>query len=359
MKKINKQKGEELFAGIDLHKRRWHVTIRTADVEIFSNSIAGKWEDLRRVINRYKDCRIHAVYEAGCFGFSLYDHLTINRYKDCRIHAVYEAGCFGFSLYDHLTKYGVDCIVTPPSLIPQEHGNRVKTDRLDSRKLARLLAKGLLKSIWVPSAKERFHRQVIRELCFYGIDLPTPRSKWSQVYFTNLQRIKFKNHWMQKSFNQLLEQYEFLCAQIDKQTQLLKQLAQLPLYRDRVKILRSIPGIGILTAMEILLELQDFSRFRRAEQLAAYVGLTPSQYSSADKIRMGRITGAGKNTVRSALVESCWQLIRKDKVMREKYEQIKARAGGKRAIVAVSRKLILCIRRLLLDNRPYVYESVS
>ena len=164
---------------------------------------------------------------------------------------------------------------------------------------------------------------------------------------------------MQQSFNRLLEQYEFLSAQIDKQTQLLKQLSQLPLYRDRVKILRSIPGIGILTAMEILLELQDFSRFRRAEQLAAYVGLTPSQYSSADKIRMGRITGAGKNTVRSALVESCWHLIRKDKAMRKKYEQIKARAGGKRAIVAVSRKLILCIRRLLLDNRPYEYEPVN
>ena len=194
----------------------------------------------------------------------------------------------------------VDCIVTPPSLIPQEHGNRVKTDRLDSRKPARLLAKGLLKSIWVPSAEERFHRQVIRrrrqlvgdrvrtqnriksELYFYGIDLPAPRGKWTHVYFTNLQRIKFKNHWMQKSFNQLLEQYEFLCAQIYKQTQLLKKLAKLPLYRDRVIILCSIPGIGILTAMEILLKLQDVSRFRRAEQLAAYVGLTPSQYSSAD-----------------------------------------------------------------------------
>jgi len=99
----------------------------------------------------------------------------------------------------------------------------------------------------------------------------------------------------------------------------------------------SIPGIGNLTAMEILLELQDVSRFRRADQLAAYVGLTPSQFSSADKIRMGRITRAGKNTVRSALVESCWLLIRKDKAMQKKYEQIKARAGGKRAIVAVSR----------------------
>jgi len=350
MKRINKQiQGEELFVGIDLHKLRWHVTIRTADVEIFSNSIAGSWQELKKVLNRYSGRRIHTVYEAGCFGFSLYDHLT---------------------------QYGGDCIVTPPSLIPQEHGNRVKTDRLDSRKLARLLAKGLLKRIWVPSTEERFHRQVIRrrrqlvgdrvrtqnriksELCFYGIDLPTPHGQWSQVYFANLQRIKFNNRWMQQSFNQLLEQYEFLSAQIDKQTQLLKQLSQLSLYRDRVKILRSIPGIGLLTAMEILLELQDFSRFRRAEQLAAYVGLTPSQYSSADKIRMGRITGAGKNTVRSALVESCWHLIRKDKAMRKKYEQIKARAGGKRAIVAIARKLILCIRRLLLDNRPYLFEPV-
>jgi len=350
MKNMRKQlQGEELFVGIDLHKHRWHVTIKTADVEIFSSSIAGRWQELKKVLNRYNGCRIHAVYEAGYFGFWLFDHLT---------------------------QFGVQCIVTPPSLIPQEHGNRVKTDRLDSRKLAQLLAKGLLKNVWVPSAEERFHRQVIRrrrqlvgdrvrtqnriksELCFYGIDLPAPRNKWTQVYFTNLQRIKFKNHWMQKSFNQLLEQYEFLCAQIDKQTQLLKQLAKLPLYRDRVKILCSIPGIGVLTAMEILLELQDFSRFQRAEQLAAYVGLTPSQYSSADKIRMGRITGAGKNAVRSALVESCWLLIRKDKAMRKKYEQIKARAGAKRAIVAVSRKLLLCIRRLLLDNRSYIYEPV-
>src|SRR5210317_2648183 len=351
MKNMSKQlQGEELFVGIDLHKHRWHVTVRTADVEIFSSSIAGRCQELRKVLNRYNGCSIHAVYEAGYFGFWLFDHLT---------------------------QYGVDCIVTPPSLIPQEHRNRVKTDRLDSRKLAQLLAKGLLKSVWVPSAEERFHRQVIRrrrqlvgdrvrtqnriksELCFYGVDLPTPRGPWTQVYFANLQRIKFNNRWMQQSFNRLLEQYEFLSAQIDKQTQLLKQLSQLALYRDRVKILCSIPGIGLLTAMEILLELQDFTRFRRAEQLAAYVGLTPSQYSSANKIRMGRITGAGKNTVRSALVESCWQLIRKDKAMRKKYEQIKARAGGKRAIVAISRKLILCIRRLLIDNRPYEYEPIS
>jgi transposase len=61
-----------------------------------------------------------------------------------------------------------------------------------------------------------------------------------------------------------------------------------------VEILQSIPGIGMISAMEVLLELQDISRFCRAEQLGAYVGLTPSHYSSADKVRMGRITGIGK-----------------------------------------------------------------
>ncbi|MDJ0915811.1 MAG: IS110 family transposase, partial [Desulfobacterales bacterium] len=236
---------------------------------------------------------------------------------------------------------------------------------------------GLLKRVWVPSAQERFHRQVIRrrrqlvgdrvrtqnriksELYFYGVDIPAPQGKWTHVYFTNLQRIKFKNRWMQQSFNQLLDQYEFLCTQIDKQTKLLKQLAQLKLYHGRVKILCSIPGIGILTAMEILLELQDISRFRRPEQLAAYVGLTPSQFSSADKIRMGRITGAGKKTVRAALVESCWHLIRKDKAMRRKYEAIKVRAGAKRAIVAIARNLILRIRKMLLDNQPYVFDPIT
>jgi len=125
------------------------------------------------------------------------------------------------------------------------------------------------------------------------------------------------------------------------------------LYRDRVKILRSIPGIGLIAATEILLELQDVSRFRRSKDLAAYVGLTPSQYSSAEKIRMGRITGIGKNNLRGTLIEAAWLLIRKDVAMREKYERIKGRAGAKRAIVAVVRTLLLRTRRMLLDNQPY------
>jgi transposase len=76
------------------------------------------------------------------------------RYRGQEIVAVYEAGYFGFWLHDHLEKIGARCVVTPPSLLPIEYGNKVKTDRRDSRKLAHLLAKGLLKEVWVPSAEE-------------------------------------------------------------------------------------------------------------------------------------------------------------------------------------------------------------
>jgi transposase len=341
---------EELFIGIDLHKLRWHVTIRTFDVEVFSASIPGTWEALQRVLARYP-------------GHSK--------------QAVYEAGYFGFRLHDRLVEHGIPCIVTPPSLVPKEYGNRVKTDRRDSRKLAHLLAKGLLKRVWVPSEQELYHRQVIRrrrqlvrdrvrtqsrikaELRFYGIHLEEPRGGWTRMYVETLRSIEFGNRWMQESFNRLLELYEFLTAQIDKQTKLLRELSETELYQKRVEILRSIPGIGVIFAMELLLELQDVSRFRRAEQLAAYVGLTPSQYSSADKVRMGRITGIGKNTLRSLLVEASWTLIRKDQAMREKYDRIKIRSGGKRAIVAIARTLLLRMRRMLLDQQAYVLDLAA
>ncbi len=342
--------GEDLFIGIDLHKHRWHVTIRTFDVEVFSASIPGTWEALQRVLARYHGHPRQAVYEAGYFGFRLHDRLV-----------------------DH----GIPCIVTPPSLVPQEYGNRVKTDRRDSRKLAHLLAKGLLKRVWVPSEEELYHRQVIRrrrqlvrdrvrtqsrikaELRFYGIHLEEPPGRWTHMYFESLRSFRFENRWMQESFNCLLDLYEFLTVQIDKQTKLLQELSETPMYRERVKILLSIPGIGLISAMELLLELQDVSRFRRAEQLAAYVGLTPSQYSSADKVRMGRITGIGKNTLRSLLVEASWTLIRKDQAMREKYDRIKIRSGGKRAIVAIARTLLLRMRRMLLDNQVYALDLAA
>ena len=158
---------------------------------------------------------------------------------------------------------------------------------------------------------------------------------------------------MQESFNRLLREYDFFCEELEAQTRLLRELSETDKYRDRVEILRSIPGVGIITAMEFLLEIQDMNRFERADQLAAYVGLTPCQYSSGDKVRMGRITKIGKNYLRSLLIEASWQTIRKDTEKRAIYENIKMRAGGKRAIVGIARRSLLAMRRMLLDAQTY------
>jgi transposase len=334
--------GERLFVGVDQDKKRWQVTIRTQDCELQTANIEAGWPSLEKFLSPYHGHPIEIVYEAGYFGYSLYDAATA---------------------------WGARCIVTPPSMLPQQQGNRVKTDKRDSRKLALFLAKGLLSEIYVPTPDERNHRLVARRrrqlisdrvavqarikalLRFYGIELM--EKHWSKTYLENLQRLRLDKGYAQESFQSMLRQYQFLCQEVNKQTALLRALSQEELYQERVKILCSIPGLGLITAMEILLELQDVARFRRAEALAAYVGLTPSQHSSGEHVRMGRITRIGKHSLRAMLVEAAWQLIRKDQHMHSKYENIKQRAGGKRAIVAIARKLLLCARRMLLDGQQY------
>lgn len=338
-------KVKRLFVGIDVHRLNWHVTIQAGDAVMFSGSIPGTWEALQQLLNRYSGHRLSVVYEASCFGFWLYERLLA---------------------------YGAECMVAAPSLIPQEYGNRVKTDRRDSRKLAWYLSKGLLKAVWVPSRQQLYHRQVIRrrhqllqervrtqnrikaELTCFGISLGNTPGAWSKRFLAELQSYQWDDRWMQSSFERLLTQYHATQAQIDMQTKLLHELAEDPMYRDDVQILCSVDGVGVITAMIYLLELGDVRRFRTGKHLGAYIGLTPSQYSSADHVRMGRITRIGKNTLRAALVEASWMLIRKDPAMAQVYERIKARAGGKRAIVAVARRLAIRMRRILIDRQHYV-----
>lgn len=346
-------KGKHIFAGIDLHRKRWHVSLRTQDgLLLFSNRIDGDWESLRRLLD----------------GFS----------EAAKISAVYEAGYFGFWLYDLLIAYGVDAHVTPPNLIPRASGNRVKTDRLDSQKLAEYLQSGILKDVYVPTSEERGHRAVSRrrrqligdrvraqqrikaDLCSNGIDLPREsKGKWSRVFVERLCAFRFKDRYLQKSFECLLRQFDFVTELIDAQTQQLKALSRTEKYAKRVAILVSTPGIGWLSAMEILLELQTVTRFQRADQLAAYVGLTPSQHSTGEHVWFGRITRQGKAIVRALLVQASWRLIQKDAVMRDKYEQIKKRAGGKRAIVAIARTLLIRLRRILINQEPYALGLIQ
>ena len=113
-------RGKEVFVGIDVHKESWQVTVRTEGEEFFHGRIASDYRILRRVLNRFAGGKIKVAYEAG----------------PC-----------GFGLQDQLREDGVEGIVVPPSLIPLESGNKVKTDKRDSRKLAKLLESNMLKRV--------------------------------------------------------------------------------------------------------------------------------------------------------------------------------------------------------------------
>jgi len=118
-----------------------------------------------------------------------------------------------------------------------------------------------------------------------------------------------------------------------------------------------VPGLGIISAMEILTELGEVERFQTSKELSSYLGLTPSEYSTGERIRHGKITRCGNKRVRTALVEASWKAIAKDPALRVKYERIKNRRGAKRAIVAVARVLSGKIRRVLLDKTPYEMKT--
>ena len=336
--------GKTVTVGIDVHKVSWHVTALVEGVVIESATIKPCYRVLKKLLARFAGGTIRIAYEAGPTGFNLYDEFVAD---------------------------GMDCIVVPPSLIPVESGNRVKTDKRDSRKLAQYLESHGLKNVYVLSKEERAHRQFVRTrrqlsnhrtdvmrqikslLLFHGIPSPGgERRFWTRPVLRAL-RSSTPDEYVSRSLNALIDLYEYLTQQVKHLTREVCRLARRERYARRVELLTSIPGVGVLSAMEILTELQDVSRFATADQLAAFLGLTPSQYSSGQHVRMGKITHAGNHRLRTRMVECSWIAIKKDPFLQRTYEGIKKRRGAKRAIVAVSRKLIIRIRRILLDGVTY------
>ncbi len=344
--------GKKVSMGIDLHKENWHVTVLVAGEELFHGRIAGEYAALRKLLNRFVECQIRVAYEAG---------------PPC-----------GFGLHDRLQADGIEVLVVPPSLIPVESGNKVKTDRRDSRKLARLLEGNLLKRVHVPMEQERARREVLRtrrqlvnhrsdvarqiksKLLFYSIRAPfSAQQQWTAPYLRWLRGLGGEDACVQVCVEVLLRLYEEVTVQVKALERRIKTLAATEKYQGRVRLLRAVPGIGLLTAMEILTELQDMSRFGSPQALASYLGLTPSEYSSGPRVRQGRITRCGNKRVRSCLVESAWIVIGKDPQMRQRSRRITFRRGAKRAMIAMARNLSGSIWRMLRTHAPYVVGAAA
>jgi transposase len=246
------------------------------------------------------------------------------------VRCCYEAGPTGFGLYRYLSGRGIDCSVVAPGLVPQRPGERVKTDARDARKLARLLAGGLLEPIHVPSCELEAARDLVRaredarldrmrdrhrlsKFCLrHGRILPT--SSWTVVRRRWLGEQRFDFVAEQVTFDSYLHAVDLVDARIEQLERAIRETAEHGPWQELVGRLRCLRGIDTLSALALVAEIGDFHRFGTADELMAFVGLVPSEHSSGEKRRQGSITKVGNSHARRLLVESAWHARRRPKV---------------------------------------------
>jgi transposase len=306
---------------------------------------------------------------------------TAKHFPGQRIAFVYEAGPTGFGLHDELTAANHPCLVVTPAMVPSAPRKRVKTNRLDSKKLAIGLRGGELQGIHVPPQTYRELRHLvqlrdtqaaqlratkcrIKSLLLYeGIPFPEPNETWTGAALQALETIPC-NGAVRFKLDRLLDAMQFhfqMAAQVQKEVRrFCNNDAGL---RQSVKLLTSVPGIGTITATHAVARLGDWRQIKNERQIAGFLGLVSSEHSTGDKENRGEITRIGDQRLRNKLIQCAWVAINKDPELRAFYRRIYERqpkkVAARKAIVAVARKLTTRIYAVLKQQRPYVIREDS
>lgn len=239
------------------------------------------------------------------------------------VRACYEAGPCGYEVRRQLEAMGVGCQVIAPSLIPRRSGDRVKTDRRDARKLARLYRAGELSPIHVPTEAEEALRDLLRAREDVGEDLTRARHRlskyllrhgriwregkqWTQRHWQWLRAQHFEDATAERTLQEYLTQVDFLVERVDALDVEIATLASREPWAAAVGRLRCLRGIQILSAMTLIAEIVDFHRFASARELMSFVGLTPGVHASGGTVHTRPITKSGNAHARRVLVEAAW-----------------------------------------------------
>ena len=240
------------------------------------------------------------------------------------LRVCYEAGPTGYALYRLLSDMGIHCEVIAPSLIPQKPGERIKTDRRDSIRLAQLYRAAELTSIYIPNPDDEALRDLVRcredakedelrakhrlskFLLRNDLKPPAGVNKWTVKYFHWLDKLKFENAHLRVVFQEYYHQLKELKQRLLRLEEEINIHAKEGIHAEKVQALQSLRGIALITATSIVAEIGSFKRFSTPRQFMAYVGLIPSEYSSGEKRKQGNITKTGNRHVRRLLVESAW-----------------------------------------------------
>jgi transposase len=353
--------------GLDVHKDTIAVAVlRPNTAAVDERVIPNTPEAIRRLLARHDPASTRLAYEAGPTGYDTH------------------------RLVSHL---GFDCDVIAPSLIPRRSGLRVKTDRIDARNLARLNRAGELTPVRVPGSTEEAVRDLIRVreevkcdrrvarqrirsfLLRYGKRYPGPRDAWSRRFETWARAVTFDEPLATEAYRNLLSAYFIRDTQLAELGRRIEQIAATEPFAAGVARLSALRGIGTLTAMTILAETCDFSRFGDAGSYMAFTGLVPCEHSSGVSRHQGSITKTGNRHIRRVLVEAAWAYRHAPAVrgkLRERLEgqppevaayswaaqvrlngtfrRLSAKKGAHNAVVATARELAGFVWGLMTDN---------
>jgi transposase len=344
--------GQNLFVGIDVHLKSWTVTILSEKLS-------------------------HKTFTQPPSAETLHNYLVRN-FPGGTYHSVYEAGFSGFWTHYKLKEMGINNIVINAADVPtSQKEHLLKDDPTDSRKLARSLRSGDLKAIYIPNLSTMEDRSLVRLrsslvkdmtkykgriksfLYFYGISYPEvftiSGTHWSKRFMKWLSEgVTLENESGRLSLKILVKEAEQQRALLLEITKSIRLLSQSENYTNNMKLLQSIPGIGFITAITFLTEIEKIARFMDTDHFAGFVGLIPNRHSSGGKENTGEMTFRGQNNLRMPLIESSWIAARFDPALTICYHRYVKRMEPNKAIIKIARKLLNRIYFVLKHKKEYV-----
>jgi transposase len=340
--------GQKIFCGIDVHKKSWKVCIRNEHMEL-------------------------KTFSQNPSAIELAAHLKKN-YPQADYQVVYEAGFCGFGPQREFTKEGINCIVVHPADVPTtDKDKQRKSDTVDCRKLSKTLSDKEIEGIFVPGIEQQDDRGVIRVyqqfvkdqtrcknrirgfLFFQGIPIPNhdEYTYWSKNFIQWLKELSLTPS-ARATLDLSVQSYEQTRSLVLAATRQVRELSKQERYKERIKLLRTIPGIGQIGALLFTTEIGDVNRFRKFDSLCDYLGLVPKVHGSGERETVSGLTHRGHHQLRETLIEASWAAVRLDPAMTMAYNELIKTMKKNKAIIKIARKLLNRIRFVMKNQTEYV-----